>query len=215
MSAVRKLLLGSLAVVCASCLDGTSPQTTDAQIRIINASAVTVNIAVDGTPELDFVQPSNVSAFFTSPGPHKIIFSGDALLSTLINVTATSQGVTTAYLYTSANGQTGVAALDTGSTTPVGKSKVRVSLLSRAIGPVDVWRTQPDFQTPIHIQTPFPYLTTSPFVQSDSGVWRVFVTPVGSSTPLLSTTFDVPSTGRRTVVLLDSAGIPVFRVLPE
>ena len=97
-----------------------------------------------------------------------------------------------------------------------GKSKLRVVHLSKLAGNVDIWRTQPDFATPTKIQTPFPYLATSPFIQSDSGKWEVFTTAVGSSTKILSSGIvTVPGGGRRTLVLLDVAGAATWRILPE
>jgi hypothetical protein len=216
MTPRRALVSLGLLTAAVSCLGGTNSEPLDAQIRIINASTSALNIAVDGTTQLTDVAPSNISALFTTPGTHHLVFSGTNVNGVALDVQAPANGVSTAYIYMSSSGAGSAAVLDTGAAVPAGKSKVRVSLLSKLIGNVDVWRTQPDFPTPTKIQTPFPYLTTSPFVQSDSGAWEVFVTPVGSATRLKSTgTFRIPSGGRRTIVLLDSSGVPVFRILPE
>jgi len=81
---------------------------------------------------------------------------------------------------------------------------------------IEIWRSQPDFQTPVHIMTPFPYQATSPYLQSTPGNWEVFVTATGSSAKLATTgPVQVPSGQRRTVVLLDSAGVLRFRVIAE
>jgi hypothetical protein len=99
---------------------------------------------------------------------------------------------------------------------PSGKSKLRAVNLSQSIGGIDIWRTQPDFHTPTKIQIPFPYLSTTAFVQSDSGFWEVFITRAGSTAQLTTTgQFRIEPTGKRTVIVLDSANTPILRVLPE
>jgi hypothetical protein len=97
----------------------------------------------------------------------------------------------------------------------VGKTKVRVANFSKATG-IQIWRTQPDFPTPTLIQTPFPYLAVSPYLESTVGAWEVYVTNNGSTTKLATTgLFSVLSQNKATVVLMDSSGVPVFRVMPE
>jgi hypothetical protein len=101
-----------------------------------------------------------------------------------------------------------------GAILPAGKSKLRVVHLAANAGAVEIWRTQPDFATPTHILTPFPYQGASPYLQSDPGNWEVFVTPAGATTHIATTdAVAVPAGERRTVVLLDSAGVLKFRVL--
>jgi hypothetical protein len=131
-------------------------------------------------------------------------------------MTTVSGQVSTTYAYSPNATTLSAVLLDTGGIVPAGKSKLRVTHLSKIAGNIDIWRTQPDFPAPTRIQTPFPYLSTTPFVQSDSGAWEVFITAAGSTTPLLTThVFRIPSGGKRTVVLLDSSGTMIFRVLPE
>jgi hypothetical protein len=63
---------------------------------------------------------------------------------------------------------------------------------------------------------PFNYGDESPYLQSDPGDWEVSITASGSSAPLLTTgAINVPAGQRRTVVLLDSAGIKRFKILDE
>ncbi len=57
-----------------------------------------------------------------------------------------------------------------------GKSKLRVVHLAGTAPQVDIWRTQPDYQTPIRVMFPFPYGAESSYLQSDPGTWTVFVT---------------------------------------
>ena len=88
--------------------------------------------------------------------------------------------------------------------------------MSANAGSIEIWRTQPDFSTGTHIMTPFPYKATSPYLQSTPGPWEVYVTPAGGTTKLATTgVVNVPDGGRRTVVLLDSAGVLRLKVIVE
>ena len=77
---------------------------------------------------------------------------------------------------------------DTNSVVPAGKTKVRVLHLAPNAGTLQVYRTQPDYQTPISWQFPFDYQAeptslSAPFYQSDVGTWevRVWQTPADAS----------------------------------
>jgi hypothetical protein len=131
----------------------------------------------------------------------------------------TGQALTAAAVANTTGALAAQVLADSGATVPAGKSKLRVThLAASGASAVEIFRTQPDFQTPIRIMTPFAYRETSPYLQSDPGAWEVFVAPAGSSgSPKLATTGPVvvPSGERRTVVLLDSAGTLRFRVIQE
>jgi hypothetical protein len=216
MSAPRALVSVALLVGLTACLDVDNPKPQDSQIRVINAANSAINISVDGNATLEGVSPSSISALFLAAGTHQLTMQTSTGLSTTLTVNTASQEVTTTYAYSPSPNAIGVVVLDTGGIVPSGKAKLRVTHLSKLAGNVEIWRTQPDFKTPTRLQTPFPYLATSAFVQSDSGAWEVFVTPVGSNEKLATTRlFRIPSTGKRTVVLLDSSGVMIFRVLPE
>ena len=203
-------------VTIAACLDVTNPPAADTQVRVINASGATINIFADGTELVDAAAPSNVSVMFLTAGPHQLQFQTTSGLSSSLNVTTVPGGLLETYVVSPNATTLTSAVLDTGSVVPPNKSKIRVAHLSKLSGNIDIWRTQPDFLTPTRIQTPFPYLAVSPFVQSDSGFWEVFITPAGSTTRLLSTgQFRIESTGKRTVVLMDSGNVQIFRILPE
>jgi hypothetical protein len=102
---------------------------------------------------------------------------------------------------------------DTGAIVPANKSKLRVTNLAASLGTRQIMRTQPDFPSPVSIMTPFAYQATSPYLQSDPGVWEVFVTPAGGGANVATTgAIDIPAGQRRTVVLLDSAGVLTFKV---
>lgn len=205
------------AVLGSACAEKvTTTQDRSAAIRVINASNVPFDVLVDGAVAVTSLGVATISAPVPlSAGAHEIgLRVGSAMSSvptqTLDGQTATIVGV---------SGGLGASAsvlVDTGSVVPAGKSKLRVVNLFGGAAPIEIWRTQPDYQTPIHIMTPFAYLATSPYLQSDPGGWEVFVTSPGSFTKVATTgTVPVPAGERRTVVLLDSTGVMKFRVITE
>jgi hypothetical protein len=213
-----RTLLGMSTLVAAACLDVTNPPSADTEIRIINASAVPLNILLDGNQTINAASPADVSVLDVIAGPHHLQFQATGGSSSALDVTTVSGEIVETYVVSPSSTTLASAVLDTGSIVPTGKSKIRVLHLSQKVGPIDIWRTQPDFHTATRIQFPFPYLATTPFVQSDSGFWEVFITPesAGPGNVLLSTgQFHVESTGRRTIVLMDSANTQIFRILPE
>ena len=214
-----RLLLGLSAIVgITACLDVTNPPEADTQIRVINASGSAINIFLDGNETVSSAATSNVSAIFVTAGQHQLRFQANGGLSTTLGVNTVSGQVVETYVISPNATSLTSAVLDTGSVVPLNKSKIRVVHLSRNVGAIDIWRTQPDFLTPTRIQFPFPYLAATPFVQSDEGFWEVFITPEGGGpgNVLLSTgQFRVESMGKRTIVLMDSANTQVFRILPE
>lgn len=212
----RIVISAAVLIGAVSCLKGMTSPPLDSQIRIINASNIDLTITVDDKIALPDVAPGDVSALFMPAGVHTVGYVTDGIPTVTLNINATSLGVQDTYVYSPNSLSIGAVLLDTGSAVPAGKSKLRVLHLSKLAGNVDIWRTQPDFATPTKIQTPFPYLAASPFIQSDSGRWEVFTTAVGSSTKVLSSgTITVPGGGRRTLVLLDVAGVATWRILPE
>lgn len=106
------------------------------------------------------------------------------------------------------------AVVDAGSIVPAGKSKLEVIHLAAGAGSIEIWRTQPDFPSRVHIMTPFDNQAQPPYLQSDAGPREVFVTRPGSKVKLATTgVIMVPAGERRTAVLLDSAGVLRFSVL--
>ena len=71
--------------------------------------------------------------------------------------------------------------------------------------PIDVYRTQPDFQSFVTFMTPFPYRASSPFILSDPGNWVIRVTAQGTNQVLAeSGPIRVDALWIRTVLLLDA-----------
>ncbi|MEO7769530.1 MAG: DUF4397 domain-containing protein [Gemmatimonadaceae bacterium] len=210
-------LLAALTAVTSCGEDVYLASANDSSIRIINAGQSPLTVRIDGQAASQAVPTASVSnAFLVPRGIHQLELT-------------TATGTSAAVLVESVTGQTATAVAvpngaslsasvlaDTGSVVPAGKSKLRVGHFASGGQAVEFWRTQPDFQTPVHIMTPFAYQATSPYLQSDPGNWEVFVTAPGGTAKLATTgPVNVPSGERRTVVLVDSAGVLRFRVIAE
>ena len=195
----------------------TSPGAGSAAIRVINASQGLVDVVVDGQTVLHGLQVATVSdRINVASGSHAIrlvAFNGP---SAQVQIDAANGATRTAVVTPSASSLSASVLVDTGAIVPAGKTKLRVAHLAANAGSIEIWRTQPDFQTPSHIMTPFDYQATSPYLQSDPGAWEVFVTRPGSTAKLATTgPLSIPAGEKRTVVLLDSAGVMRFRVIVD
>lgn len=214
------LLAGALGVAaCNDMLDPITPP--DAGVRVVNATQGPIDVLVDGVPVLTGLPMASVSsALGVASGTRRVQLRSAGGETAEVSLDVASGKALTAAAVAGTGGALAAQVLaDTGSIVPAGKSKLRVSHLAAAgASTVEIFRTQPDFQTPIRIMTPFAYRETSPYLQSDPGTWEVFVAPAGSNgSPKVATSgpVQVPSGERRTVVLLDSAGVLRFRVIAE
>jgi hypothetical protein len=193
-----------------------------ATLRVINATNSALTVLIDGQTSFQ----GGVTRASVSPeyplviGSHTVQLQTAAGTSTMLTVDA-SDGIVPNNITVAATPTTGsnIAAsvvVDTGTIVPAGKSKLRVLHLAAGAPALEIWRTQPDFHTGVHIMTPFPYQGQSPYLQSDPGDWEVWVTAPNSTAKIATTgAITVPNGERRTVVLLDSAGVVRFRVLNE
>jgi len=211
-----RLAIALLALVAACRAD--DPMSTDTigpplgstAFRVVNAAAHPVDVVVDGQVVISGLAARDVS--------QRVAFSAGAHTVRLRNA-GTSGGVSMAI--TAAAGQTAtLAALpagdsvsaaaiaDTGAAPVAGKSKLRVIHLAASAPAIDVWRTQPDYQTPIRVMFPFAYKAQSSYLQSTPGVWVVWVTPADATAPTLASSGSVTVDAGQvtTLVILDAPG---------
>ena len=195
----------------------TDPNAANASVRVINATNSLVDVLIDGQTVVRGLMIAHVSdRLNVSSGSHVVRLVGSTGSSAQVQVDASTTVTRTAVVTPSGSSLSASVLADTGAIVPAGKSKLRVAHLSPNAGSIEIWRTQPDFQTPVHIMTPFNYLATSPYLQSDPGAWEVFVTRPGSNAKLATTgSVQIPSGEKRTAVLLDSAGVVLFRVIVD
>lgn len=212
------LVAGALALL-AACggSDGPTPPTAaKGMLRVVNATGSLLEVKVDGQSRLTGLTVARVSDPLEIPvGSHTIRVQTGAGTFADLSVDMASGRTTIAVARPATNGLAADEMIDTGAVVPAGKSKLRVAHLAGNTTGIEIWRTQPDWQTPVHIMTPFDYEDVSPYLQSDPGAWEVFVTAAGTTGPKLATTgsVNVPDGQRRTVVLLDSAGVLRFGVI--
>lgn len=112
---------------------------------------------------------------------------------------------------------------DSNAVVPAGATKLRVAHFAQAAAPIDIWRTQPDYGTPIRIQFPFDYQDVSPYLQSTVGDWQVFVSTtvsdIGDPIPDtlgMTSQFPVPDGESRSVVVVDDGdgGVALYVLTP-
>lgn len=216
--------LAFLVVATASCGDsGTAPPQATLAGFFLNGTSGRADVLLNGALFMSNVESSvlaTASQLSLAPGVHQVTVrptgatSGGA--SFTLTVAAGRRSGFYAYQATGASLAAKVLA-DTGAIVPPGKSKVRVLNLAPG-SDIDIWRTQPDFQTGIRFQFPFPFNPEpGSYFQSDAGVWHVWITSTSNHAVRLHETgpIDVPAGERRTVAVVDSAGRLRLRVLAE
>jgi hypothetical protein len=199
-----------LCLAAVACDEPAAPTTTPTTaLRVINAADGPVDVLVDGQTLLRRLAPGAVSARIgVTADQHAVQLRQASASTTSASVAVTASTGRTALLYArSVGGSLAATALsDTGAAPVAGKSKLRVVHLAANAPAIDVWRTQPDYTTPIRVMFPFAYLAESNYMQSDPGAWEVTVTREGEAAPVLATSgpITVADGGVRTVVLLDA-----------
>ena len=214
----RIALFAMTAVLGSACGDSlVDVGVRHAGVRVINASSVPFDVLIDGGVSIPALSVATVSPPVpVTAGAHIIGLRVNGVVTSINVQTTDGQTLTTVAVPGTASSVTASVMVDTGSIVPEGKSKLRVVHLASGVPAIEIWRTQPDFQTPVHIMTPFAYLAQSPYLQSDPGAWEVFITAPGSTAKLATTgAISIPNGERRTVVLLDSAGVMRLRVIAD
>ena len=187
-------------------------------LRVVNAFPLPVDVLVDGSVVISSLAPGAIDTAAAGSGSHTLALRpvGPGVASSRSITTATG-ALSTVAAVRSSSGTLGSAVLDdTNSVVPAGATKVRVLHLAPNAGTIQVYRTQPDFQTPINWQFPFTYQAdptpiSAPFVQSTVGTWEIHVwqTPADStgwaSAPI-KVVLQLKSGEKRTLIILDKPG---------
>lgn len=216
MKAPHVLLSLASLVFAAACLDVTSTGVADAQIQVVNASGQALNLFLDNRLSVDNSQQLNVSLIIAPSGSHTLTVRTAGGVESDLPITTTPGGLAYAYAYTTESGEVNLALLDTMAVPAAGKARVRAFNLSKLAGSVDVYASQPRGSAGILLAPTFDYLAKTDFTEQNAGTWEAYITDAGTTTKIETTgAFDVESGGRRTVVLIDSLSVPVFRVLAQ
>lgn len=187
----------------------------DRAVRVVNAFGGPVDVLIDGDLAIAALASGTVDTAHTIDGSHTLTFrpvgrspgasqsitAGAGVLNTIAAVRASTGVVATAALD------------DTGSVVPAGATKLRVLHLAPNAGELQVYRTQPDYQTPIAWQFPFTYQAqptdlSAPFIRSTVGTWevRIWQTPTNASgwaTAPVKVVVPLASGEKRTILMLD------------
>ena len=214
------IMLSTLA--CSSSPTGTDPNVTTG-IGVVNAFASSVDLLVDGATATTGISPGTFSSVTANPGKHTVSLRPTAGGSAVgVEMKVVDGRVVSVAATSAAGGALFTASLeDTNAVVPAGATKLRVLHLAALTGEVQVWRTQPDWSTPIRWQFPFTYSPTisaigNPYFQSTVGTWDVRVwtdttihhpgDPALWATPLDAVTIALGSGEKKTVVILDKPG---------
>jgi len=207
--------------VLAGCAESTSPGGTSAGttsgVRVVNAFSVPVDVYVDGALAVSAVPPGELDTLQPPAGGHTVGFAASGGSPASVRVTTAEQTIATVAAVRMGAALAASNLDDTAAIVPAGATKVRVLHLAPNAGEISVYRTQPDWGTPISWQFPFNYdsVTTGPccpYLQSTVGTWdiRAWRTPseesIGWAGTAAHVTLSLASGERRTVLVLDKAG---------
>jgi hypothetical protein len=210
----------ALAVACGSTVDPLSSAT--GALVVANASNGWLDVDIDGRRWVTGLSMNATSYVLAVPmGLHQVRLShgggvGGAIELPLPLLEDAPQTVVAfpSFPVGSTPDMSAAVLTDTGAYVPGGKSKLRVANLAATAGDAQIWRRQPDFPAGSPIMAPFPYRAVSPYLQSDAGVWEVWLaTPNTGAKELSSGPIQIPSGERRTVLVVDTQEGPRFVVL--
>lgn len=205
-----------LAVGCAT-KDAAGPQ-LQAGVRIVNAYGQPVDVLVDGALAVAGVPPGQLDTVPQSAGSHTVALRAGGVTTSGLQVKTATGAVATVAAVRWGSVLAASALDDTNAVVPSGATKVRVLHLAPNAGEIQVFRTQPDWGTPIEWQFPFLYdsvLTdplAHPYFQSTVGTWdvRAWRKPsevaLGWAGTTARVSFGLKSGEKRTVLVLDKSG---------
>ncbi len=210
-----------LVLLLAACAADTSTACCDVaapSLRVINAYTAPVDVLVDGTVVATGVAAGATSMTSPSAGKHTLALraTGSATVMSQSITTKTGAVNTIAALRSSTGTLSTTVLDDTNSVVPAGFTKVRVLHFAPNAGTLQVFRTQPDWQTPISWQFPFTYQAdpnslSAPFYQSTVGTWevRIWQSPADASgwaSAPVKVVIPLLGGEKRTIIILDNPG---------
>lgn len=189
----------------------------DASIRVVNAGLGSITVSVDGATSLVTLATGELNTIAVAAGAHSVQMSqiSDGASFTLPVSVASGAYANLAAQKNLSGSFTASILADTGAIPAPGMGKLRVLHLAVNAGKLDIWRTQPDYQTPITFMFPFNVGANTGFMQSTPGVWNVRVwkstpgldfDPSGWNSPLDQLQVQVSAAWIRTVMVLDAPG---------
>jgi len=207
------LLTALVALAACSSDDPSGPnntENTDGRLQVVPgvSALAAVDVVVDGQTRLTNVAYGVPSAAIAlSLGAHqvKVVPPGTAATPGGTTVTLQANDTTRVVVIGTPTAMTPIALGDTGAAPVPGKGKLRVSHLAANAPPIDVYRSQPDFPSFVKLMDPFPFQSSSSFVEGAPGNWLIRVTAKGTNQVLAeSGPIRVDALWVRTILLLDA-----------
>jgi len=162
-----------LLVLAAGCgSDQAGPGPTPTNFSVINGAGAggTVKVYLDGVFAADVAAGERGAKLSADPGPHQVeLRRADGSGSVGRQVILQADMPMTVVAWDSLGFLSPAVLEDSNSVVAPGSSKLRVAHFAGSAGRIDIWRTQPDYGTPIRIMFPFNYRDISPFVESTPG----------------------------------------------
>ncbi|HSQ30157.1 MAG TPA: DUF4397 domain-containing protein [Gemmatimonadaceae bacterium] len=221
--AAARVIAATLTILnVAACSDAASGLTASGApsvpLRVINGAAVPVSVIIDGATRVTTLAPASISEVVRVPeGARRVELRPMSGASATATLQASAGGTEPVLVAATAVGSSSVGVLVLADTAPIpapGTSKLRVVHMASKAPPIDVWRKQPDFPTPVRVAFPFLYGFTSGYIQSAPGTWELTVTPtdslkkaggaVGLPSELARLSLTTAADRAYTVVLLDA-----------
>lgn len=221
MPSIRRFLAAPAALIAlagaTACDMSTTPPPPIAAVRVVNATSAAVDVYIDNTFAIPALGAGAVSpGVILQAGIHQVQFTlrNEKTVLASTSVPMDRNVVRTAVAFPGSGVPMLATTLtDTGAIVPEGKTKLRVSNFSQQV--IRIYRKQPDFPDSVAIMTPFNYGSTSPYLQSFPGAWEVIVVDAAGRRLTSTGAIDVPANAKRTVIVLDSAGVVRTKVLDE
>jgi hypothetical protein len=216
-------LLGAIGLAVGSgCRESTKPGRSAPAVegvRIVNGYTGPVDLLVDGVLAASGVAPGGLDSVQQGAGLHTVALRASGETASVSVPVTTEAGAFRTVAAVRLGGVLSASALDdTNAVVPAGATKVRVLHLAPNAGEIQVFRTQPDWGTPIEWKFPFLYDSATidplanPYYQSTVGTWDVRAWRKPSEVALgwdgttARVTFDLASGQKRTVLVLDRPG---------
>ncbi len=213
---VALALAVAVTLGCSARESGTAPDAPNAAFQFVNGFGAPVDLVVDGVVKASALANGTLSPVSLDAGSRAVIVrtSGTSTSSSLSVVVSSGKTVTVAALRGIAGALAAQTLDDSNAVVPANATKLRVLHLAPLAGEVQVWRTQPDYQTPIRWAFPFTYNSVNTYFQSTPGSWEVRVWtnafPPGDSAgwnaALDAARVPLSSGAKKTVVILDKPG---------
>ena len=210
-----------LAGLGCSASEGGGPTGSTGSLRVMHVaqSAPAIDVLVDGGIVINGLAEGTVSSAVSVPTGTRTVTvrpAGGTVSPAQLRLSVGADSVYTALILDSSAVLNPIVVTDTGGIPAPGKTKLQVANFAQAIGPIDVYRRQPDVDALLTLVFPFAYRTLSGYVQSDPGDWQLLIATearvngVPPETPgdtlLIVGPIALAAGQASTVVILDKAG---------